>query len=643
MTRRKGTPPALIRASNGGSLQLPAPGAVTGDTERRLIEGLVVPFGVAGETSGGRLRFSAGRLSVSAPRRIKLLTEHDQHRPVAVGQSFDEVDAAEADRRLAALGAEPQGLGGLWGTFSVPAGEAGDQAIADARAGLRDAFSVGVQLDDATTTRLRRANGSAVDAAGQLREVSLVSVPAFDDARLAAAAGVDLVVSHWTTANGAAGAVDTPPERHTMTEAQRRRLDALRAQDNLTQDEAAELVQLSSLDRGAAAPADQVEPAAPAAVPATASTSLTVAGSSPAVVPAVAGAARVTSEPAVYTFSADGPSIVRDLFYSRQDADAADRVARFNAQLRDQAPRALSAFTTAAAGDVAVRNDVDGAGTDLPSMFQPNPNRPDMMRGLVDVRRPFISRLTRVPISNAQPFAIPRVGEFTGVGPHTEGTPHRPAGTLTLSGDTVQPTATSGAWEVSRELVDAMNPAIDRIAARAMLRDYQRQTEGKIVSLLAARAAQDGANVYGVSTPLALRGALMDFVNDDEEPGDIVALSRGLLRTLGLDTDTTDRPQLPFLQPVNALGSVRPGYTGLSVDGVELFRAARLDAGLGADAGVIARAEGILWCESNVLQFRFDEVLGPGVIKLALWAYNGAALLDTADVAIIHSGADPTP
>jgi hypothetical protein len=117
---------------------------------------------------------------------------------------------------------------------------------------------------------------------------------------------------------------------------------------------------------------------------------------------------------------------------------------------------------------------------------------------------------------------------------------------------------------------------------------------------------------------------------------------------LGLDTDTTERPQLPFIGPVNAQGTMKAGYTGVAIDGVELFRAARLDAGV-ADANVVgspgflARSEGLLWAESNVLQFRFDEVLGPGVVKFALWAYSGAAVLDTDDVAILSTGADPTP
>lgn len=639
---------AFVTASGAGNqLVLAADGAVTASPAERTISGIVVPYGKAGETSGGRLKFARGSLTWADPKRIKLLREHDQAGAViGHGVSFTETDE------------------GLFGVFNVPTGDAGDVALVEAANGLRDAFSVGVQLDDATLTRLRRAGGASVDAAGALREVSTVSVPAFDDARMAAHA--DLVVSTWTTtttdpSTTTAGSAGTNREETAVN--RRQRLAALRAQTTLSQSEATELAALAALpdseldaphEAGSipAAPAP-AEPATPAGTgAATAATGVTTgqpvgataSTTGPTRVPAVAGAAVVTSEPSTYNFAGDGFSIVTDLvngFTGARDSEAAARVERFNAELRGANPASINAFMTAA----ATTTDVDGDGTDVSPALAPTP-RP-IFRDLVDKGRPFISRLETVPITNAQPFAVPGVeADFDGVGTHTEGTPHRPAGKLTLSGGgVVQPKAVSGAWEVSRELVDATNPAIDRVAARAMLRDYRRKSEGNLVSLLSVRALQGGASIYNVDDVMALRDALEDFVNDDEEGADLVALSKGLKRLLIQDVDGVDRPMLPFIGPVNALGTTKAGSTGLAIDGVEMFRAASLDAAanLGAASGILARSEGILWAESSVLQFRFDEVLGPGVIKLALWAYNGAALLDVDDVKILRAGADPTP
>lgn len=618
--------PTLATASSAALVTATVSADLTADPATRELSGIVVPFGKPGRTSAGALTFTAGSLTWSDPSRVKLLREHNQG-GIVYGYALELIERPE----------------GLWGRFAVADGPAGDEALAEAAAKLRDAFSVGVELDETTKQRLARARGAAVAGAGQLREVSLVAVPAFDDARMGAAADLTTATTNTTST---APREDTP----TMNEQQKRRLAALRAQETMTQAEAAELSQLAALEGAAPAAGEPAPAAAPAgdaapAATATASTALATAGAvaGPVAVPAVAGAAVVTATPSTYGFSGDSEhSVVTDLMAAslRGDGAAAERVEKFNAELRDGNPASLHAFVTAA----ATRDDIDGAGTDLPSMFQPNQNRPDLMRALVDVKRPMVSRLTRTPITNAQPFSIPKVGEYEGVGDHTEGTAHRAAGSLSLGGDTVQPRATSGAWEASRELLDAANPALDAIAARAMLRDYQRQTEGKVAALFAARAAQQDSTRYNVAELIKLRRAMLDFVNDDDEAGNFVALSKGMLGLFAEEVDATDRPQLPFIGASNAVGTLKPGAAGFTVDSVEPFRAARLDGALGTTGGVggvMARTEGIIWAESNVLQFRFDEVKGPGVIKLALWAYSGAAILDTADVQIIRAGAAP--
>jgi HK97 family phage prohead protease len=571
------------------------------DIDARQVSGMVVPFGkegTPGGAAGRKLRFARGSIQLPAEaRRVKLLRDHDPRDPVGFGASFTEDDQ------------------GLHAVFSVPEGDNGDTALLEADNGLRDGFSVGVELDDPSWEAIAAADfGGVVDASGLLREVSLLTIPAYVDAAVAAAGHAPLVVASWATpetpSGAAAGSTITEEGTNTMTD------------DNGATE---------ATTATAAAPTPEAQPA-------------------PTVVTAAAGAAaQVTSEPSTYTFAGGSEhSLITDLMRAglRNDTEAAERVARFNRQLATANPATQRVMITA----VATRDDVDGAGTDLPSYFQPNPNRPELMRQLVDVKRPFVSRLDKITITNAQPFAIPVVGEFSGVGTHTEGTPHRPAGTLTLGGDTVQPTAVSGAWEVSRELLDAANPALDSIAVRAMIRDYQRQSEGRIITLIDTLAATAAEWVYGVDTAMDMRNALIDFVNDDDEPADLAVVSKAMLQTLGSDIDGQDRAQLPYVGHANALGSMQAGYTGLTIDGHEIVRSARLDSGV-ADAnrpaaggiGVLARSQGILWAESAVQQFRFDEVLGPGVVKLALWAYAGAAILDTADVQLIATGADPTP
>src|SRR5207247_1049497 len=78
--------PAAATATASTQLQLvTAAGMVGVDQDARTIAGLVVPYGPAGATSGGRLTFAAGSIAISAARRVKLLREHAQADSLGAG------------------------------------------------------------------------------------------------------------------------------------------------------------------------------------------------------------------------------------------------------------------------------------------------------------------------------------------------------------------------------------------------------------------------------------------------------------------------------------------------------------------------------------------------------------------------------
>lgn len=132
--------------------------------------GLIVPFNAPGTTSEGRVTIVRG--AVVWPddvTLVKLLLEHDQHGPV-FGYA---VELREAED-------------GIRGTFEFPLPDepATAAALTSIDKRLRDGLSAGIDFDDATKMRVRRAQNGAVAGAGRLREVSLASVPAFEAARM---------------------------------------------------------------------------------------------------------------------------------------------------------------------------------------------------------------------------------------------------------------------------------------------------------------------------------------------------------------------------------------------------------------------------------------------------------------------------
>lgn len=131
-------------------------------TPDRTLRALILPYGGAvGHTTAGDI--TAGPGAVRWPddlRRVKVLAGHDRDAPVGY---------------LSAISETPEGL---WADLTLAATPAGDAALLDAREGARDAVSVeleAVELDDDDTI-----------TAADLVAVALVSLPAFDDARVAA-------------------------------------------------------------------------------------------------------------------------------------------------------------------------------------------------------------------------------------------------------------------------------------------------------------------------------------------------------------------------------------------------------------------------------------------------------------------------
>jgi HK97 family phage prohead protease len=577
-------------------LQLAA--AVNGvDEQARTITGLAVPYGPVGHSSVGPVTFAQGSITLPAQvGRIKLLEQHDPERPL--GYATKLTDTPE----------------GLLATFHVPEGAAGDEALAMAADGRRDGLSVGVALDAATWDALVERMWSdepdePVPAAGELLEVSHVTIPAFADARvdgspaLAAAAG--------DTHRALVTFDRAPTDRPALAGAHRE--DTTMECNICGQVHAAGVTTCQT---------------APAQLEASAGTTATATGETPAPrPPANHEAARVSREPVVYSLDGTGPSLVRDAYLSRFDpmgnAEAVARFTRFQTMASAGHEETLRRLTAA----VETRSTLDN--------YVHEGWRPDMLIAAIDKGRPIVSRVGTVTLTDATPYRLPVEGEFSGIADHTEGTAHAPEGDLTADDVLVEPGAVSGAYRLSRELIDSSNPALDRIALAAMGRDYRRVTEAKANAALEASAPASAAattTVEGVSV------AIDAFFDANTEQPDELFTGSSFYSTLRQDVDGTGRPMLARVGSTNANGTITAGGTGAEVDGVELVRAYSVDAA----AAYLLANDALHIGESAIRTFRFEEVEGPGVVKLALWAYFVAKVIRPAGVVRLAT-TDETP
>ena len=129
------------------------------DTERRIVSGLVAPYGEVGHTSAGPVVFERGSIVIPDATKIKLLSQHQQDKPVGRAISFS--DSTE----------------GVYGSFRLSMSSRGQDALLLAQENLVSGLSVGVDV-----TASKPMGDYLLVTAAVLKEVSLVESAAFSSA-----------------------------------------------------------------------------------------------------------------------------------------------------------------------------------------------------------------------------------------------------------------------------------------------------------------------------------------------------------------------------------------------------------------------------------------------------------------------------
>ena len=140
------------------------------DPQARTISGRIVTWNEKGFTSAGATKFAPESLKFN--KTTKLLLEHDRTRPIGKLLTYTMHDE------------------GIDATFKVAGTIAGDDSLLEAAEGLRDGFSVGVKVD-----AWSNEDGIMLIEAAKIQEVSLVTDPAIDSARVEKVAASENKVS----------------------------------------------------------------------------------------------------------------------------------------------------------------------------------------------------------------------------------------------------------------------------------------------------------------------------------------------------------------------------------------------------------------------------------------------------------------
>jgi HK97 family phage prohead protease len=141
--------------------------------DRREISGKIVPMGTGeiGSTNLGDYTFAANSIQIADPTKIKLLSQHDLKKPIG------RMTAAEVRND------------GIYATFKLSRSSGGNDALIMASEGLVTGLSIGAEILASKPSK----DGYTVVTSARLKEVSVVTIPAFASSEILQIAAEEVI------------------------------------------------------------------------------------------------------------------------------------------------------------------------------------------------------------------------------------------------------------------------------------------------------------------------------------------------------------------------------------------------------------------------------------------------------------------
>jgi HK97 family phage prohead protease len=584
--RTEATAPAALKFSDESSTVVAfdmstAEAQFAVDRETRTISGLLVPWNKVARSGWAKWSFKPNSLTWTDASRVKLNREHDRRTAVAY--------AAELKNTAA----------GLWGSFKVARGGAGDEVLSLAEDKVLDGFSIEVDFDGDDSAWTRDPDDELVRlvTSGQLRGCAITSAPAFDDAR------VESVAATRNERNRDMSGT-TGTEQETPAAAPVLSPEVIAAFTN-------------AVESFTAGIGNQTE-----ALNALVQAQQNGGGDGPAVVDPSQGKAQfeVNEEP-LYRF--DGRRGKHDFSSDmisglKGDEEAKDRVQGW---LKDHFAKARAEFAVTT-GNV--------------SSLNPSINRPDLYVDQLTYRTPIWDAIRKGTLDDATPFVLPKFNASSGlVGAHTQNTEPTP-GALTTTAQTITPSAVSGKIEITREAWDqGGNPQLSSIVWRQMLRAWDEALEQAAAALLAGLTVTTLTLTAGsVDKALAkqVKAALagLHFVRGGFRFQDF-ELELGLYTALTNAVDDTGRTLFPVIGAQNADGLTGNLFGSLNIGGLAGKPAWALPytAGAANKSYLFNREDVHGWATTPR---RLDFEYQVKTVEIGIWGYQALACTRTDGV-----------
>jgi HK97 family phage prohead protease len=487
--------------------------------ERREISGKIVPMGTGevGNTNLGAYVFEAGSIDIEDVSKIKLLSQHDMKKPVG------RMTAAETRED------------GIYATFKLSRSTGGNDAMIMASEGLVTGLSIGAEILASKPSR----KGHTVVTSAKLKEVSLVTEPAFKSAQILEIAAEEII----------------PVEENQTTESE-----------------------------------TAVEETTPA-VEAT-----------PSVEAAAVEAARPT---------------VTATYYTQPRINLSSEVYLENtirAQFGDESARQY----LAAASDT---NTTDVAG------LVPTRQLTEIINGKTTATRATIDAVSSGVLPDAgMKFQIPRVKVAPTVEVEAEGDAFSDT-QVEIEYLDVDVKKFAGMQLFNVEVLDRTSPAFFSELQSLMADQYAQATDAYVFNQIQAGGTADTTAVTlpwdgDELSAFVGRAAESIYTNTFKFATGVVVSPKQWSNLIALN-DTTKRPILTAVSPMNAMGALSPASLRGSLLGLDLYVDYNI-GGEGDDSIIVLNRDSYTWYESPRLQLRVDKV-GTGKVEVGYYGYGAVA------------------
>jgi len=335
------------------------------------------------------------------------------------------------------------------------------------------------------------------------------------------------------------------------------------------------------------------------------------------------GATTQDRDPGLYTRGSQY-SFISDQFRAARmgDKDAAERLLKHSNALRD---------------DTHLR-DVLGAGaTTLGAGLVPPVWLAEQFAPVMHRRLRLAPLLRQVPWAGPFAWTIPVAGTVAKTSTVAEGvnTTETDPGYGVI---TVTPKAIMGYSEVSRQMLEASNPAVDAVIWGDMIGDFYDNAELEVIAALNAQANVNTVTVSSGPVPGAVasttdimlqRAGILDGIAaiSDAPAGDADLFVGRTSRwsTYLKFQDTAGRPIIlaQGYNPQNAIGegNLANGFRSAVQGSLESLSVVTSPT-VAASTGFILNSQEHLFSISPPMQFQFEQPAGPALIRIGVWGYE---------------------